>query len=36
MGDHIAAIWGRDEQVQRDFHTRAFNPGRWQITTADG
>ena len=36
MGDYIAAIWGWDEQVQRDFHTRAFNPGRWQIITADG
>jgi ribosomal protein S18 acetylase RimI-like enzyme len=36
MGDYIAAIWGWDEQVQRDFHTQAFNPGRWQIITADG
>ncbi len=36
MGDYIASIWGWDEQVQRDFHTRAFNPGRWQIITADG
>jgi ribosomal protein S18 acetylase RimI-like enzyme len=36
MGDYIAAIWGWDEQVQRDFHTRAFNPHRWQIITAGG
>ena len=36
MGSYITAIWGWDEQVQRDFHTRAFNPGRWQIITADG
>jgi ribosomal protein S18 acetylase RimI-like enzyme len=36
MGDYIAAIWGWDEQVQREFHSRAFNPGRWQIITADG
>ena len=36
MGDYITAIWGWDEQVQRDFHTRAFDPGHWQIITADG
>jgi len=36
MGDYISAIWGWDEQVQRDFHARAFNAGRWQIITADG
>ena len=35
-GSYITAIWGWDEQVQRDFHTRAFDPGRWQIITADG
>jgi len=29
MGDYIAAIWWWDKQVQRDFHTRAFNPHRW-------
>jgi ribosomal protein S18 acetylase RimI-like enzyme len=34
MGGYITAIWGWDEQVQRGFHTRAFNPGRWQIITA--
>jgi ribosomal protein S18 acetylase RimI-like enzyme len=36
MGGYITAIWGWDEQVQRDFHARAFSPGRWQIITADG
>ena len=35
MGDYITAIWGWDEQVQREFHTRAFNTGRWQIITDD-
>jgi ribosomal protein S18 acetylase RimI-like enzyme len=34
MGDYITAIWGWDEQVQRAFHERAFNPHRWQIITA--
>jgi hypothetical protein len=34
MGGYITAIWGWDEQRQRDFHTREFNPGRWQIITA--
>ena len=36
MGDYITAIWGWDEQRQRDFHARSFNPGRWQIITAAG
>jgi ribosomal protein S18 acetylase RimI-like enzyme len=36
MGGYIAAIWGWDEQRQRDSHTRKFNPRRWQIITADG
>jgi ribosomal protein S18 acetylase RimI-like enzyme len=36
MGEYITAIWGWDEQVQRGFHARAFDPGRWQIITADG
>jgi len=34
MGKYITAIWGWDEQVQRAFHQRAFNPRRWQIITA--
>ena len=34
MGEYITAIWGWDEQVQRAFHDRAFNPCRWQIITA--
>ena len=36
MGGYITAIWGWDEQVQRGFHARAFNPARWQIITAGG
>jgi ribosomal protein S18 acetylase RimI-like enzyme len=36
MGDYVAAIWGWDEQRQRDFHARGFAPGRWQIITANG
>ena len=36
MGGYIAAIWGWDEPVPRDIHTRAFNPGRWQVITAGG
>ena len=34
MGAYVTAIWGWDEQVQRAFHERAFNPHRWQIITA--
>ena len=34
MGDYITATWGWDEQVQRAFYDRAFNPHRWQIITA--
>jgi ribosomal protein S18 acetylase RimI-like enzyme len=36
MGDYVTAIWGWDEQRQRDFHDRGFAPGRWQIITANG
>jgi GNAT superfamily N-acetyltransferase len=36
MGDYVTAIWGWDEQVQRGFHDRAFDSGRWQIITAGG
>jgi len=36
MGDYVTAIWGWDEQRQRDFHDRGFVPGRWQIITANG
>jgi GNAT superfamily N-acetyltransferase len=36
MGDYITAIWGWDEQRQRDYQARSFNPGRWQIITAGG
>ncbi|MEV7394789.1 GNAT family N-acetyltransferase [Streptomyces sp. NPDC091215] len=36
MGPYVTAIWDWDEQIQRDFHARAFTPERWQIITADG
>ncbi|RFS80972.1 GNAT family N-acetyltransferase [Actinomadura spongiicola] len=35
MGDYVAAIWGWDEQAQRDYHARGFDPDHWQIITAD-
>jgi ribosomal protein S18 acetylase RimI-like enzyme len=36
MGDYVAAIWGWDDRRQREFHDRAFAPGRWRIITANG
>jgi ribosomal protein S18 acetylase RimI-like enzyme len=36
MGEYVTAIWGWDEQRQRDAHARKFAPGHWQIITADG
>ncbi len=36
IGEYVTAIWGWDDQVQRDYHARIFNPGRWQIITAGG
>jgi ribosomal protein S18 acetylase RimI-like enzyme len=36
MGGYVAAVWGWDEQVQREYHARAFKPRRWQIITANG
>lgn len=36
MGAYITAIWGWDEQIQRDFHASTFTADRWQIITADG
>jgi ribosomal protein S18 acetylase RimI-like enzyme len=36
MVGYVTAIWGWDEKVQRDFHTRTFNPGHWQIITSGG
>jgi ribosomal protein S18 acetylase RimI-like enzyme len=36
MGEVITALWGWDEQVQRDYHDQSFSPGNWQIVTADG
>jgi ribosomal protein S18 acetylase RimI-like enzyme len=34
MGDYITAIWGWDEQRQRDYQARSFNPASLQIITA--
>ncbi len=36
MGEYITAIWGWDEQVQRAFHQRAFNPERWYVLAGQG
>ena len=36
MGGYITATWGWDEQVQRCFHARAFDPGHWQVITVGG
>ena len=36
MGGYVAAVWGWDEKAQREFHERAFTPGRWRIVTVDG
>lgn len=36
MGGYVAAIWGWDDAVQRDFHASKFDPSRWQIITIDG
>jgi ribosomal protein S18 acetylase RimI-like enzyme len=36
MRPYVEAIWGWDEAVQRDFHSRGFDPTRTQIVTVDG
>jgi ribosomal protein S18 acetylase RimI-like enzyme len=36
MGEYVAAIWGGDDAVQRDYHARAFDPDHWQIITVGG
>lgn len=36
MGEYVHAIWGWNEQVQRDYHNRGFAPGQWQIITVEG
>jgi ribosomal protein S18 acetylase RimI-like enzyme len=36
MGEYVTAIWGWDEQAQRDHHARACNPSRLQIIVKDG
>jgi GNAT superfamily N-acetyltransferase len=35
MGGYVTGVWGWDEQVQREFHARAFDPGGWQVISAD-
>lgn len=36
MGEYVAAVWGWEEQTQRGYHDRGFDPASWQIITADG
>jgi ribosomal protein S18 acetylase RimI-like enzyme len=36
LGPYVAAVWGWDETVQREFHERAFDPAHTQIVTVDG
>jgi ribosomal protein S18 acetylase RimI-like enzyme len=36
MGGYVVAVWGWEEQVQREYHARAFKPRRWQIITVNG
>lgn len=35
MRDYVDAIWGWEDQPQRDYHDASFDPSRWQIITAD-
>jgi ribosomal protein S18 acetylase RimI-like enzyme len=36
MGPYIAEIWGWDDEVQADYHRRAFESSRFQVITVDG
>ncbi|GLH99103.1 GNAT family N-acetyltransferase [Phytohabitans aurantiacus] len=36
MRSYVAAVWGWDDGVQRDFHARGFDPARTRILTVDG
>ncbi len=36
LGDYVAAVWGWEEQTQRDYHQHSFAPAQWMIITADG
>jgi ribosomal protein S18 acetylase RimI-like enzyme len=36
MGEYVAAIWGWDEEVQRDLHESGFDAARTQIITVEG
>lgn len=35
MGDYVAAVWGWNDDDQRTYHDRRFDPERWQIITVD-
>ncbi|MET9992071.1 GNAT family N-acetyltransferase [Streptomyces mutabilis] len=36
MGDYVESIWGWDDEAQRAYHERGFEPERWQVITVDG
>ncbi|MGX4687762.1 N-acetyltransferase family protein [Streptomyces sp. JNUCC 63] len=36
LGDYVAAVRGWDDEDQRAYHERKFDPERWQIVTVDG
>jgi ribosomal protein S18 acetylase RimI-like enzyme len=36
MGGYVAAVWGWDERVQREYHAKAFKPRRWRIIAVNG
>jgi ribosomal protein S18 acetylase RimI-like enzyme len=36
MGAYVTTVWGWNEELQRDYHVRAFAPGQWQIITVEG
>ncbi|MEU1601624.1 bifunctional aminotransferase class I/II-fold pyridoxal phosphate-dependent enzyme/GNAT family N-acetyltransferase, partial [Streptomyces sp. NPDC005708] len=36
MGEYVAMIWGWDDEDQRAYHERGFDPDRWQVITVDG
>jgi ribosomal protein S18 acetylase RimI-like enzyme len=36
MGPYVEQLWGWDDEVQRGFHDRGFDPDRTRIITVDG
>jgi GNAT superfamily N-acetyltransferase len=36
LGPYVTAIWGWDEDLQRDFHERGLDPEHTRIVTVDG